>query len=195
MPKEIKTSKIIFDALKSTIELFKDLRIDYAILGGLALAVWGRERVTKDIDIVINIEEDRLKDLINLLKKSPFSIRSSLKRIGQSLLIFATYEDKITGFPIEIDLFIARTEFQKETLKRAKDIEVLGQRLKVVAVEDLILYKLLANRPIDIVDASVLLEENKKGIDKIYLKTWAKRLGIEDKLKELLKGNARYKIY
>lgn len=190
MPREIKTSDILLRALRGIIRLLKGFEINYAILGGLALAVWGRERVTKDIDIIISIEEDKLNNLLDTLKTYPFRIRSSLKRIGESLLIFATYEDENTGFPIEVDLFIAQTEYQREALKRAVEIEILEQKLRIVTSEDLILYKLLANRPIDRVDAEALIEANKDNIDKTYLTNWAKRLGVAKKLKELLKKNA-----
>lgn len=184
---KIGISRFILDALKAIIELLKDLKINYALMGGIALQVWGRLRVTKDIDIVVEVEKDRLEVLIDLLRRSPFSIRNSLKPIGRSLLIFATYEDKETGFPVELDLFVAQTEFQRETLKRAYEIEVLDEKLKVITAEDLILYKLLADRPIDFVDAKVLLEENRKDIDKTYLKNWAKKLRIQRRLEKLLK--------
>jgi len=190
MPEEIKISKIIFDGLDAVTGVLKDLGIDYALMGGMALQVWGRIRVTKDIDIVISITDEKKEELLSILRKPPFKIRNAFKKIGDAILIFSTFEDKESGFPINIDIFIAQTPFQKETLKRALEIEVLGRRLKVIRVEDLILYKLLSARPIDRVDAEVLIKENIKDIDKRYLRFWAKDLGIYGKLYNLLKQNA-----
>lgn len=186
MPKQISVSRIILNVLDEVTKLLKDLSINYALLGGLALAVWGRERATKDIDIVISTE-DNLEILINLLKKPPFSVRSAFRRLGDSLLIFATCEDKETGFPINIDIFIARTDYQREALNRSLELEILGRKIKVMKAEDIILYKLLSDRPIDFVDAQVLWEENINDIDENYLKDCAKRLGIGSRLKSLFK--------
>ncbi len=190
MAKEISASRIILSALESIIKLLEDLKINYALMGGLVLSVWGRERATKDIDIIITAAEEGIENLMRFLRNLPFKIRSPLKRLGDSLLIFVTYEDRLTGFPVNVDLFIAQTEFQKESLRRAKAIEVLDRKLRVITPEDLILYKLLSPRPIDIVDAQVLLEENIKDIDRDYLKNWAKKLKIIKKLNNLLKRNA-----
>lgn len=189
MVREISASRIILRAIDKIIALLNELKIDYAIIGGMALQVWGRERASKDVDIVINVEGDKREELVNYLRRIPFSIRYPLKRIGKAMLIFSTYGDEETGLPIDLDLFVAETDFETTVLKRALDIDVLGQRLKVVTAEDLLLYKLMASRPIDLVDAESIVEENKE-IDRDYLARWAKKLGVANELKKLMKKNA-----
>ena len=190
-------SNIILRALKKIVEVLEKEDIDYCLFGGLAMQVYKRIRATKDIDLIVSFALENPFELINRIEKAGFNFdkkKGVIKINGFELLRFI-YNDEDTGFEIFIDLVITKGEFQKQILNRKTKTDFLGIKVNIASLEDLILLKFLANRPIDIVDVSVLLEENKKGIDKIYLKTWAKRLDIEDKLKELLKGNARYKIY
>ena len=190
-------SNIILRALKKIVEVLEKEDIDYCLFGGLAMQVYKRIRATKDIDLIVSFALENPFELINRIERAGFNFdkkKGVIKINGFKLLRFI-YNDEDTGFEIFIDLVITKGEFQKQILNRKTKTDFLGIKVNIASLEDLILLKFLANRPIDIVDASVLLEENKKGIDKIYLKTWAKRLDIEDKLKELLKGNARYKIY
>lgn len=184
MTQEIKASRIMLGGIESVIKLLERLNINYAVIGGMALQVWGRERVSKDIDIAVDVEEEKLNNLINLFKLPPFNLRGDLQRIGNSLILFVTYEDQGTSFPVNVDLFVSHSEFEAEALLRAEEVEIFGIKLKVITAEDLILYKLIASRPIDIIDIQSIFEEN-KDIDKAYLKKWSKKLGLEKDLSEL----------
>ena len=45
----------IEDLLKKIAEIFDELKIPYAITGGMAVSVWGRPRFTADIDIIVEL--------------------------------------------------------------------------------------------------------------------------------------------
>jgi len=189
MERELKLSKVILDVLEEVIGIVKDLHIEYAIMGGIALQAWGRERVTRDIDLIVYLGEIEREKFLDTLIKRGFKIskKESLNAKEPSLPISCYYEEKTYGLWLEIDFFIAQTVYQKKALERSLEIEVLGKKIKIVQPEDLILHKLLANRPIDRVDVESVISEQKESLDKDYLFYWARVLGVSKRLNSFLK--------
>jgi Nucleotidyltransferase of unknown function (DUF6036) len=64
-------------------------------------------------------------------------------------------------------------------------LEFEGRKLTVVTPEDLVLLKLLANRPRDIGDVQDILFIQGQ-LDESYMKRWAVELGIADRLTSIL---------
>lgn len=194
MGKEIKLSKVVLDALEEVIDIVEGLGIEYAVMGGIALQAWGRERVTRDIDLIIYLGKIGPTKFLRALVGAGFKIsRKSIPQKKESLLPIACYyEEKTYGLPLEIDFFIAETDYQKKALERSLGIEVLGKKVKIIQPEDLILHKLLANRPIDRADVETVILEQKDSLDKEYLFYWSKQLGVDRRLNLLLKRDARF---
>ena len=47
----------LFDELRGILEALESAQVPYALVGGLAVAVWGAPRATKDIDLLIRRED------------------------------------------------------------------------------------------------------------------------------------------
>jgi hypothetical protein len=43
----------IYDELRAVLAALDQASVDYALVGGLAVAVWGAPRATKDIDLLV----------------------------------------------------------------------------------------------------------------------------------------------
>lgn len=182
-------SNIILRALKKIIEVLEKENIDYCLFGGLAMQVYKRIRATRDVDLIVSIAQDKTLGLVDRVEKEGFKFdkkRGIIKINGFELLRFI-WIDEETTFEIFIDTVTATTEFQKQIFKRKIKTDFLGIMVNIASLEDLLLLKLLADRPIDFLDAQCLFEENKKEIDKDYLKNWAKRLRVFRKLQGLLR--------
>lgn len=190
MPKEVKLSKVIIDILAKTASFLKEYKISYAVMGGIALQAWGKERVTRDIDITISLGSIKHEDFLQLLKKQGVKpvFPKKEKQIGSFRLIETHYTSPELNIPIEIDFFIAQTEYQKQVLNRAVLVDVMGCKLKLISPEDLIIHKLLSARPIDRADVKDIVVEQKRRLDKRYLFFWAKRLGIPRRTEQLWEG-------
>lgn len=185
-------SSLILRALKKIVGALEKENIDYCLFGGLAMQVYKRIRATRDVDLMVSFAQNRTLELIKWVEKEGFVFdkkRGMIKINGFELLRFI-YTDADTSFEIFIDLVTVTTEFQKQIIDRKIKSDFLGIDVNVASLEDLILLKVLADRPIDFVDATGLYEENKANIDKNYLKNWARKLGVLKKLKELLKEDA-----
>lgn len=182
-------SNIILRALKKVIRVLEKGQLDWCLFGGLAMQVYKRIRATKDVDLMVEIFPYNTSNLIVCIEKAGFKFdrkRGKIKINGFELFRFI-YTDEETNFEIFIDLVTAATDYQRRILLRKKQTDFFGMKINIASVEDIILLKVLADRPIDLVDAQVLLEENKEDIDKNYLRSWAKRLGLQRKLQRLSK--------
>ena len=74
-----------------------------------------------------------------------------------------------------------------QAIGRAVRVRLGRQWVQVVAPEDLILYKLLADRPLDRLDARSVVEEQGRRLDRKYLNRQARSLGLGKKLSLLLR--------
>jgi predicted nucleotidyltransferase len=75
---------------------------------------------------------------------------------------------------------LAASEFLKSALARRRQISLGGQQVAVLALEDLMLMKMIAGRLQDLADLEKI-ERNKTQlpIDWSYIKQWRTSLGLE----------------
>jgi predicted nucleotidyltransferase len=160
-------------ALKSLIkriarELGKN-EIDYMIIGGQAVMIYGEPRLTKDIDITIGAKIDRLKDILKIAKKLRLKVLPREPyRFAKETMVLPLLDEK-TG--IRVDLIFSYSEYEKEALKRVNKVKIGDSYINYVSVEDLIIHKIISGRERDIEDLKSVLIKNKK-IDKKYVLKW-----------------------
>jgi predicted nucleotidyltransferase len=86
---------------------------------------------------------------------------------------------------IDVDVFLAESEFQQQIIARRQRVELDNSSLMLVSPEDLILLKLLAGRPRDYTDVQDILF-TLGTLDEKYMRHWAKELGLSQKLEKAL---------
>ena len=163
------------------VQLLEHRRIPYMVMGGLALSAWGRVRATQDVDLSVSLDPEREHEFLDALRAAHFLPAVPRAIIGHRL-VTCRYLKSTRGLPVQVDLLIARGAYQRQALARAVTVPFGGLRLRVIAPEDLILHKLLADRPIDHLDVQAVLEEQGGRLDRPYLTRWAKRLGVTSRL-------------
>lgn len=163
---------------------------EYAVMGGLAVRVHSIPRPTHDVDLTITIDRSELPTLFASLERLGHTVPGSYQRGwvdevgGMPLVKVRTYMSGSNG--VDIDIFLNETDFQKSYLARRMEVTVGDRSLWVVTPEDLILLKLLASRPRDLLDvADILFTQGQ--LDESYMRTWAKSLGITDRLEQALR--------
>lgn len=111
------------------------------ITGSTAANFYAVPRMTRDIDIVVELSERDVEKFIDAFKKDhylePATVRAAVKTKGMFNLIHDKYILKV-DFVVRKD-----TPFRRREFARKKKISVDGQYLSVVAPEDLILSKLV----------------------------------------------------
>lgn len=147
-------------------------KISYFVLGGLAVGVMGEPRFTHDIDLDIFLEDHETGIFIKRLKKASFVF--SAKQAMENVSRFGTF--RLFFKKVQIDIIIASTDLEKMALKRKKRVNFFGQNTCFPSAEDLILLKLIAGRPKDILDVESVAIRQKGKLDVSYLENWAHRI-------------------
>jgi hypothetical protein len=178
----------VTETLHTLVELLDQLSVDYAVMGGFAVRAHGVPRPTYDIDVTIVLERARISELFSRLQRHDYSIPQArengwiVRLKGLPLIKLQRY---IGEESLDVDLFLAESEFQLEVMKRRLHLEADGHTLSVVSPEDLVLFKLLAARPRDLGDvADVLFIQGQ--LDETYMRRWARELGVSDRLEKAL---------
>jgi len=130
----------ILEELKKLVERLDKERIQYALCGGLAMAIYALPRATLDIDIMI--ESDSLEKISRAIDVLGFNISAMpMEFQGGKVRIhrLSKIEDS-TGETLVLDLLIVTSEIRQAWESR-RNVEWEGGTLSVVSVEGLVLLK------------------------------------------------------
>ena len=173
--------------IEELLKVLKKHNIKFVLMGGIAASVLAKPRATFDIDGIISISKEKLKEFLPEFKKKGFKFdpKRPFRKI-QGLPFFTLY---FTRYKTYVDLFISVSEFQKEIIRRARQVKYDKLNIKIISPEDLILVKLQSGREKDIEDVREIIMGNKEKLDYKYLKKWSKKLRVgiflEDELRSL----------
>ena len=168
------------EVLKEVARRLDGTGISYMITGSTAANFYAVPRMTRDIDIVVELSEGDIGKFILAFEKDhylePETVRDAVKRKRMFNLIHERYI-------IKVDFIVRKdTPYRRREFSRRKKISVDGQDLCVVAPEDLILSKLEwakdSKSEVQLRDVKNLLQFV-KGLDRRYLARWAKQLGLD----------------
>jgi len=159
----------------------------YALIGGMALAARGFPRATKDLDFLINTQEDLFKKKIPLrLHKFGYVVKLHKGDFGDPIKAIIRILDKDLT-PL-VDLILANWKWQVEMINAAEKLSFKGIPIPILEAEDLVVLKLKAGGLRDLLDAEELIKVVSLSgeLDKKKLLLLAKRVGVDKKLKKLL---------
>lgn len=175
------------------IKVFKDVvtklnknKIPYMISGSVAMNYYTVPRMTRDIDIVIEIGD--IDSFYNTFKKEYYIDRKMVEDAIRNQFMFNIIHLKEV---MKIDFIIRKnTEYRKIEFKRRKQVSIEGLKIFIVSIEDLIISKLLwatdSHSELQIKDVNNLLKEK---VDMKYITDWVKKLNISDFFKEITDGS------
>jgi len=182
--------KDIASSLHDLVGLFGRLGIPYAVMGGLAVRLYGIPRPTFDVDFTAAVERDRLSELYEHLRDMGYTVSDErVKGWVDTVAGMPIVKTKlfVEGRSIDIDIFLAESPYQQELLARRRCTETLGSPVWFVSPEDLVLLKLLSYRPRDVADIGDVLFTQRQ-LDEGYLRQWAATLGVSARLDDVLAG-------
>jgi predicted nucleotidyltransferase len=168
----------LIDQLKKIVQFLNKQKIDYALAGGLAFSALVEPRATMDIDIIIMIKEEHLFGFTNLLKNEFESIITHKEPMHFNLMKILRAINFIGNREMIFDFILAESEYHKNTIERAFEIDFFEFKLKIITLEDLILLKNFAKRTQDIADLDKIYKTLDDEINHDYLKIWSNKLNI-----------------
>ncbi|MBI5359364.1 MAG: nucleotidyltransferase [Planctomycetes bacterium] len=146
-------------------------QIPYMIIGGQAVLLYGTPRLTKDIDITLGVNTDRLSDVIGIARALKLTVLPDDYESFVSKTMVLPLKDKVTD--IRVDLIFSLTPYEQQAIRRARKIKINRAVIKFSAPEDVIIHKIFAGRPRDIEDVESIVLKN-KGLKIGYIRQWLK---------------------
>ena len=148
----------LYEELRKLITALDSNEIDYALCGGIAMAIYNRPRATVDIDLLIGAESlDRVREIA---KELEYTIRGlDMTFANEAIEIRRVSKiDKETGIVLSLDMLLITPEIRPIWDSRVQ-ANWEGGKLSVVSRDDLIALKKLSGRPQDLADISALMED------------------------------------
>ena len=143
------------DVIQEFFDLLAELKIDYCLIGGIAVNAYAEPLVSMDLDLVITLDD------------------------SEKLIKMSSEKFKVEEFPHSINLTHPKSDLRiqiqtdpryQSFISSAKEMNVLGYQLKVAALEDVLQGKIWAyqdearrksKRQKDLADIMRLVETHK----------------------------------
>lgn len=170
------------ELLRFAMTLLERLNIPYAIVGSFATAVWGDARMTRDIDIVVQLAVEMSDTLCDAFSPDDFYVnkqtaRQAVAERGQFNVIHFRSSNKIDFMIAGRSDWASRQLARRQRVKFAQDIEGF-----VAAPEDVIIGKLVyyhdGGSEKHLRDIASILSQDEGDIDRLYIAEVANQLGI-----------------
>jgi hypothetical protein len=174
------------EVLKIVTERLGRVSIPYMLTGSLAMSHYAVPRMTRDIDVVVELsgaDADRVCDLFQGdFYLDPDAVRRAVEAS-------ATFNMIHTALVVKVDVVVRKdTEYRRAEFARRRRLSVEGQEVFVVAPEDLILSKLdwarESRSAVQLADVRNLLDSVVE-LDRDYLREWVSRLGLDALYREV----------
>jgi hypothetical protein len=135
----------------------------FCLIGGLALLRWGQPRLTRDVDVSLLCpfgDEDRFT--------LPIIDAGFLPRLADAAAFARQSRVLLVASPkgIPIDIALAALPFEEGVIDRSSLFEFEpGCALRTCSAEDLVILKLFALRPQDVLDAETVADRHGRALD------------------------------
>lgn len=172
------------DAVRMIVEGCDQLGIPFMFVGSLSSSYHGIERSTKDADLVVQLDLNQLRALVDHLKPA-FTL--DLQPKFESVTFTTRYILKVANLDYEIELFLLSDDpHDQERFRRRIEFEIAGRKAWVATAEDVIIMKLrwfhIDQRPKDYEDVRNVVAVQKNRLDWHYIHHWRDLHGSREHL-------------
>jgi len=148
---------------------FNDAGIRYLVVGGLAVNMYGVPRMTYDVDVLLDLEDDNVSRFVGLMQEWGFK-----PKVPVAITEFAEKEKRedwiknkhMKAFNLvnhewaikEIDVIIDSPVDYTQGVQHSRIMVLQGVPISIVSIDDLIKMKAITDRQQDIADIRYLKE-------------------------------------
>ncbi len=157
-------------SIEAIVRALNDAKVQYLIVGGLAVNAHGYERFTNDVDLVIGLEPNNIIAGLRALLKIDYHLaipvtpeefadveRRQEWRTEKGMVVLKLWSDKHRRTPIDVFIY-EPFDFLVESAAARKEPILAGVEAPVIRYETLIQMKREAGRPQDLADIANLAE-------------------------------------
>jgi hypothetical protein len=145
----------LYDELRSVLEALDQAGVDYALVGGLAVAVWGAPRATKDIDLLV--PTDAVAQAMAAVRACGFTLEALPFEFKDGTTLHRVSKVDKNGELMTVDFIMVDRNLEAAWASRTR-LPFANGEVAVISREALIAMKALAARPQDIADIQNLKE-------------------------------------
>lgn len=174
------------EILKLVVKRLTSARIPYMVTGSIAANFYTTPRMTRDIDIVIEVEEKDAEALYALFSNDFYVDKQAIKNAIHKKQIFNIIHNVEV---IKVDFIIRKdTDYRCLEFKNRRRLVWEGQEIFVASPEDLILSKLFWAREslseIQFRDVRNLFKTS-PNLDREYIEKWVRELKLDEVYNEV----------
>ena len=168
------------EVLRIVTERLEAAQVPYMVTGSFAANYYAVPRMTRDIDIVVELSAGETDRLCELFEPDFYVDRDAARAaIAEQGVFNLIHVERV----VKVDLIVRKdSEYRRTELGRRRRASVEGGAFFVVAPEDLIISKLDWARDtrseVQIADVRNLLA-SVPNLDRDYLARWVERLGLD----------------
>lgn len=133
------------------------LRTPWYVFGAQAALIWGRPRLTTDVDATVRLDGVSTDAVVRALASHGFSLSIQADQDFVQRTRVLPLRHARSG--LALDLVLAGPGLEDLFLERAIPVDVSGAVIPFISPEDLIVTKVLAGRPKDLDDIRGVLAE------------------------------------
>ena len=148
--------------------------IPYMMTGSIAMAVYSIPRMTRDIDLVVELEAVDVEKIVSIFSEDCYIDRDSVRQAVDSRSMFNIIHNE---WVIKADFIVRKNEeYRRKEFSRKQKIVIEDVTIFVVSVEDLILSKLVWGKELQ---SELQLADVRQMISTVleldweYMKKWA----------------------
>jgi len=176
------------EILRFVCDFLNKNKIQYVIVGGVAVMYHGVPRTTVDIDIIMQMDDEQIPTFVEFLNSRGFAssatdIRAAFAENSHSTSFF---KDTL----LRLDIQGVNSAFDRMTLDRAIEVNLFGTLVRIGSIENTFVNKILFQGEQDLRDALGILKRNSDNLDFEYIRSTCEMLGIPEKLEQFLKDYA-----
>lgn len=182
------------DALFQVFDVLEALEIPYMVVGSFASTFWGRPRTTHDADLVVQIPQEKARELAHLLAPDfyapDFVIEEAVRKRDQFNAIHLT-----SAFKVDFWL-LKDTPHDRERFRRRLLGLLFEREVWISGPEDVILSKLQWHQMAggsgrQFQDVLEVYEIQEPYLEQDYLDRWARSLGLMELLEQVRRHAVR----
>ena len=175
------------EVLQDAIARLEGAGIAYMLTGSVALSYYAEPRMTRDIDLVVELAGLDPKSIVALFAADYYIAEADVERAIRARTMFNVLH---LGKVVKLDFIVRRdTPYRRQEFERRKRVRMPGFEAWIVSREDLILSKLAwakeSGSELQLRDVGALLAG---GADEAYLRRCAGELSVTALLENCLDG-------
>ena len=176
------------DVLKTVIGRLDEAKIPYMITGSIAGNFYSIPRMTRDIDMIAEINLSDTKKIYELFKDDFYIDEEQVTAAVKEQEMFNIIHNEAI---VKVDFIVRKnSEYRRLEFSRRKYFDFEGMKIAIVSPEDLIISKLFwakeSHSEMQINDVKNLIA-SVENLNYNYIKKWVKELDIENIFNEALR--------